>query len=77
MKTDKATGCVPWSCPLWLRIAGASDCGLAGELAAAGARWLCSDSVHLGMVMVRTIWLSVSLRSETAPMPESWIFASD
>ena len=32
---------------------------------------------YLGMVMVRTIWLSVSRRSETAPMPESWIFARD
>ena len=27
--------------------------------------------------MVSTIWLSVSRRSETAGIPESWIFARD
>ena len=29
---------------------------------------------YLGIVMVSTIWLSVSRRSDTAGMPESWIF---
>ena len=32
---------------------------------------------YFGMVMVTTIWLSVSRRSETAGMPESWILARD
>ena len=30
---------------------------------------------HFGMVMVRTIWLSVSRRSDTAGIPDSWIRA--
>jgi len=33
--------------------------------------------LHLGMVMVRTIWLSVSRRSDMAGIPEDWIFCRD
>ena len=29
------------------------------------------------MVMVKTIWFSVSRRSDTAGMPERWIFARE
>ena len=35
---------------------------------------LQSVPFHFGIVMVRTIWVSVSRRSETALMPERWIF---
>ena len=41
---------------------------------------LLAHEIHpyaLGMVMVSTIWLSVSRRSDTAGMPESWIRARD
>ena len=36
-----------------------------------------TPKAYFGMVMVTTIWLSVSRRSETAGMPESWILARD
>ena len=34
-------------------------------------------SHYFGMVMVSTIWRSVSYRSDTAGIPESWIFCND
>ena len=37
----------------------------------------CQLSTYFGMVMVSTIWLSVSLRSDTAGMPDSWMRARD
>ena len=36
-----------------------------------------TPKAYFGMVMVTTIWLSVSRRSDTAGMPESWILARD
>ena len=35
------------------------------------------DRQFFGMVMVSTIWLSVSRLSDTAEMPDSWIRARD
>ena len=34
-------------------------------------------SIYFGIVMVRTIWSSVSRRSEMAGIPEDWILARD
>ena len=36
-----------------------------------------APGIYFGMVMVSTIWLSVSRRSDTAGMPDSWIFCRD
>ena len=36
-----------------------------------------APGIYFGIVMVSTIWLSVSRRSDTAGMPDSWIFCRD